>query len=301
MQDSSHMSKTDNDIKENVKIKEEENLSNSGSNNTPTDTNTPRTGMPMDSTTPRNGMPMDGTTPRTGMPMDGTTPRSGMPTTPGTGTPMNGTTPRTGMPMNGTTPRTGMPINGTTPRTGMPITPRTGMPINSSAPGPCVPLTPETGVPISGNMNFTPSPTYTINSVYMPKVTPYNTPMGVPLYPLYGYDNCEDVDKDINYFKQMYPYTAKQILKEIDNECDQLEYDGSIMFDEYPDKVAIDRIVDRIYEKVKDIEESPRVEINSFYGSPRRRENLLRDIVSIILLNELINRRRRYRRRRRWF
>ena len=65
----------------------------------------------------------------------------------------------------------------------------------------------------------------------MPPCTPYNTPMGVPLYPLYGYDNCEDLDRDMKYMKQIYPNTAKRIQREIDNECDKLEYDGSIMFD----------------------------------------------------------------------
>ena len=244
-----------------------------------------RTGMPMNGTTPRTGMPMNGTAPRSGMPMNGTAPRTDTPmngTTPRTGMPINGTAPRTGIPMNGMTPRTGMPMNGTTPRTGMPMNstaPRTGMPMNSTAP--------RTGMPM--------------NNLYIPNNSPYNVPMGVPLYPLYGYDNCEDLDRDMNYFKQIYPNTAKQIQREIDKECDQLEYDGSLMFDEFPDRVSLDRISERVYDRLKDMDDEPSVEAKSFYHAPTRRQNLLRDFISIILLNEIFNRRRRYRGRRRWF
>ncbi len=184
------------------------------------------------------------------------------------------------MPMNnGMMPGTGMPMNnGMMPGTGMPMNrgmmPGTGMPINNG-------MMPGTGMP-------------------MPIATPYNTPMGIPLVPLYGYDNCEDSDQDIAYFKQLYPSTARRIQNEAENECDKLEFDGSIMFDEYPDRVALDRIIDRIYDKIKDMDESPQVEINSFYMAPRR-QSLLRDLINIVVLNEIFNRRRRYRSRRRWF
>ena len=137
--------------------------------------------------------------------------------------------------------------------------------------------------------------------MYVPVNIPYNTPMGIPLYPIYGYDNSEDLDRDIEYMKQLYPYTARVIQKEVDDECDKLEYDGSLMFDEYPDKTSLDRIADRVYDKIKNIEEEPQVEANSIYNYPSRRRNFLRDIVSLILLNEIFNRRRHHRSRRRWF
>jgi len=136
----------------------------------------------------------------------------------------------------------------------------------------------------------------------LPNNNPYKVPMGIPLLPLYGYDSCEELDKDAAYMKQLYPGPAKSILPYIESECDQLEYDGSVMFDEYPDKVALERIVDRIYEKVKNLEEEPEVEAKSLYFYPQRRYgNNLRDIVTLLLLNEIFNRRRRYRSRRRWF
>ena len=282
-------------------------------------------------TTP--AMPMNrGTSPAA--PMNGTAPGAGM-TTPGSrtttpvttpGAPTNITTPGTRttpgsqprMPMNGTIMPAmpngirvngatngsgngtmmpgmpgGMPMNGTI----MPAMPN-GMPVPISTPIPeaapgAIPMPQEVPCPYYQGTQF--------NNMYSPGSVPNNAPMGIPLYPLYGYDNCEDADRDMEYMRQLYPYTARLIQKEINNECDQMEYDGSLMFDEYPDKVSLDRIIDRIYDKVKNIEEEPQVEMNSLYHNPRRRSNYLRDIVSLILLNELFDRRRRYRRRRRWF
>lgn len=131
---------------------------------------------------------------------------------------------------------------------------------------------------------------------------PYGTPMGIPLYPLYGYDNSDDLDRDLEYMKQLYPSLARNILPYVEDECDQMEYEGSMMFDEYPDRFGIDRIVDRIYDKVKDMDEEPKVEANSLYLFPQRRYgNHMRDIITLLLLNEIFNRRRRHRSRRRWF
>ena len=130
----------------------------------------------------------------------------------------------------------------------------------------------------------------------------YNVPMGIPLFPLYGYDNSADLDRDVEYMKRLYPKTAKTILKEVDNECDHMEYEGSMMFDEYPDKETLERLIDNIYNRIKVIEEEPEVEMNSLYFyPPRRNQDHLRDIVSLILLSEIFNRRRRHRSRRRWF
>ena len=82
-----------------------------------------------------------------------------------------------------------------------------------------------------------------------------------------------------------------------------MEYDGSCMFDEYPDRVSLERIVDRIYDKIVDIsEEETTVEANSlYYYPPMRRHNHLRDLVTLVLLGEMFNRRRRHRNRKRWY
>jgi len=173
--------------------------------------------------------------------------------------------------------------------------------------------------------NYPKFPAYG-DGIYISDLNPYHAPMGVPLMPLYGYDNCEDSDKDWDYMKQMYPINAKKLLGEIEDECDKLEYDGSCMFDEYPDKVYLGRIVDRIYSKYGYMEEdavncesipaskqsgnniqkplqSNQYDIDWDYRRDRRgrRPRWLRDLIEVLLYNEILNRRRRYRGRRRWF
>ena len=302
---------------------------------TPRTPGTPDTTTPPSDTTPRTpGMP--GTSTPNGM----TTPRA--PRMPGTSTPNNMTTPRTpGMPgtttPNGmTTPRTpGTTPSGTrTPRVPMtpvpndttsPRIPRTsnpngtnsqGMPWNNNTQNGSMGTHPflnqgtyqnnnqmmpdYQGSPFIQCPNYPGSPNG--NMYIMPNNTPFSVPMGIPLLPIYGYDNSDELDRDIENMRQLYPSTVRALRPYINDECDKLEYDGSVMFDEYPDKVTIDRIVDRIYEKTKHMEnELEDAEVEAKYIYPRRRRNHSRDIITIILLNEFLNRRRRRRSRRRWF
>jgi hypothetical protein len=277
---------------------------------------TPGTGMGTVPSRPGAGM---GTTPTT----PSVTPGSGMgtgaittpgspSTTPGLGT---GITPPPGTIRTpyiyGTTPNT----QSSTPNTGNTINPpiniTPGMPPNTGSMIPGMP--PATAQTMSHNsvnwedstsdmsMNQNYATYQVFGASYLPNNS-YGVPMGMPLYPLYGYDNSSDLDKDLDYMMELYPRTAKIILKEISIACDSLDYEGSCMFDEYPDRVSLDRIVDRIYDKVKYMEEEePIVEASSLYHNPRRRrDNHLHDLVTLILLGEIFNRRRRHRSRRRW-
>ena len=132
-------------------------------------------------------------------------------------------------------------------------------------------------------------------------VNPYSVPMGIPMFPLYGYDNSQDLDKDYQYMQKLYPKTAKSIYSEVVKECYKLDYDGSFIFDEYPDKTSLNRVVDRIALNIQNVEAEAMTKVKSLSYYPRQNRNNLRDIISIILLNEIFNRRRRYRSRRRWY
>lgn len=46
-------------------------------------------------------------------------------------------------------------------------------------------------------------------------------------------------DRDIEYVKEMYPLTFMTIQEMVEKECDYQEFAGSMMFDEYPDKMGI--------------------------------------------------------------
>ncbi len=142
----------------------------------------------------------------------------------------------------------------------------------------------------------------TTDAQSIPAMNPYSAPMGVPLFPLYGYDNTSDYEKDVQYIRHLYPKAAKIIQHEIDSEADHLEYDGSLMFDEHPDKVSMELVADRIYAKLKDVIDQPQVEAESIYLFPTDvSRDYLHDLVYVMFINEVFNRRRRYRGRKRWF
>lgn len=75
----------------------------------------------------------------------------------------------------------------------------------------------------------------------------------VPSYPFYGYDNAEELDKDVDYMKSLCSRMLKMIQLEVDEECDKLEYDGSCMFDAFPDQVHLGAIIDTIHERLADM------------------------------------------------
>lgn len=161
------------------------------------------------------------------------------------------------------------------------------------------------------------------NTMYKPRVSPTAPAYGVPMFPLYGYDNSDDLDEDLIYMKSIYPQVIQIIQSEVEEECDKLEYDGSCMFDECPDKNHLGAVVNVIFKRVEHLDQEnanlqaeqmgpfvppfiygrcygincPRVPYNHQDGRP----NWMRNVIEILLFNEMMNRRRRYRSRRRWY
>lgn len=56
---------------------------------------------------------------------------------------------------------------------------------------------------------------------------------------------------DLEYMKSLYPDLPKRILPYVEEECDRMEYTGSVMFDVYPDKLQLRIMCSRICENVK--------------------------------------------------
>lgn len=55
----------------------------------------------------------------------------------------------------------------------------------------------------------------------------------------------EDRD-DAEFLKTLYPVELMDLQLMVEDKCDELEYDGSIMFDQYPDKVRVMRVAEGI-------------------------------------------------------
>lgn len=100
-------------------------------------------------------------------------------------------------------------------------------------------------------------------------------------------------DRDIDYVKEMYPMTFSRIQELIEKECDMQEYTGSMMFDEYPDKLGILQIVNRIFKNIRHEEEDCK-EGDNCRQYPD--DQWLKDIIMVLILNEMYRRRQKRKR-----
>lgn len=135
----------------------------------------------------------------------------------------------------------------------------------------------------------------------------------MPFYMSYPMQNLYltemEYEKDMERMKELYPKDVGQILEVVEDECDKMEYEGSLMFDEYPDRLMMETIVDRIYQQVQgngaDLEtEQYKDERRPGHRPPPPppgRGDHLRDLIGVILNNEMYRRRCRHRRCRRWW
>lgn len=61
--------------------------------------------------------------------------------------------------------------------------------------------------------------------------------------------------RDLEYLQQMYPGQAKMLQKRIAEVLDKVDYEGSLLYDEYPDKWQLYRLGDSIVAILKREEE----------------------------------------------
>lgn len=114
-------------------------------------------------------------------------------------------------------------------------------------------------------------------------------------------------EKDIDMIKSFYPLKARQLQAYVEEECDKMEYDGSIMFDEYPDKEMLRLVSKRICHRLEsegaleEQEQEEMIAMNRWGSWDGRRGNWLRDFVDVLLFNEVFRRRCRRRDCGRWW
>ena len=76
----------------------------------------------------------------------------------------------------------------------------------------------------------------------------------VPFYMTYPMQNVfleeMEYERDMESMKRMYPVEARAVQELVEEECDKLEYEGSMMFDEYPDRLMLRRICGSIYQRL---------------------------------------------------
>ena len=88
--------------------------------------------------------------------------------------------------------------------------------------------------------------------------------------------------RDLIYMREMYPQSVRRIQDIVAAQLDIIDYAASFIYDEYPDKYMLWRIVARIKDMYMADENNPQID-----------ENVLKDIITILVLNEIYRRRRK--------
>ncbi len=124
------------------------------------------------------------------------------------------------------------------------------------------------------------------------------------VYPMpFIYDDERLDRRDYEYMRSLYPDVAKRVLPYVEEECDRCDEPYSMIYDEYPDQLQLRLMSRRIYDKVKANERllgendgadaAGGVEGQQFRPA---RKDWLRDLIDVMLYQEIYKRRSENRR-----
>lgn len=100
--------------------------------------------------------------------------------------------------------------------------------------------------------------TYHGEQMRQTRILPFYMTYPMPLF----YQEQDTVTRDLEYLQEMYSVEAKKYQKVIAGILDRLDYEGSIIYDEYPDKWQIYRLTQITVDKLKESgEEEPAADL----------------------------------------
>lgn len=125
----------------------------------------------------------------------------------------------------------------------------------------------------------------------------FDVPATPSIPPVSGRAKLWEMEEDNAYLNYLYPQVTRQIREFTEEACDKLEYEGSLMFDDYPDKTTLRLMAGEIlldfrkkYPNAYKTEASSENAPGSVNG-----DTMLRDMIEVVLFHEIMYRRNRYR------
>lgn len=107
-------------------------------------------------------------------------------------------------------------------------------------------------------------------------------------YPEFGLRySGQDAMSDLEYLQQMYPVQVRRFQRRVAEVLDKMDYEGSMIYDEYPDRYSLERLTDSVWNIIKR-EEMTR--------NPEERENpekweWIKSLLFVLLNTEVYKRR----------
>ena len=106
------------------------------------------------------------------------------------------------------------------------------------------------------------------------------------------------MEEDWMYMQQLYPNTARKLVPYIEDAADRLEYENSMMFDNYPDRIAVEQVVKEIIAVIQENEPAlitmPEDTAASDRNEDQTWDSCMEEMIQIMLLGEMHHRRWRY-------
>ena len=112
----------------------------------------------------------------------------------------------------------------------------------------------------------------------------------IPLFParfdMNSWEQEQMQEREARLMKSFFPQTAAKVQSLVEKECDRLEYDGSMLYDEYPDKFMMEQICRKIEREAGNGEVLAQTEKTMDMG----------ELIRVLFFHELYRRRCRRRR-----
>ncbi len=103
----------------------------------------------------------------------------------------------------------------------------------------------------------------------------------------YGTRREDTVIRDMEYLQQLYPLEVRRYQRRVAQILDRMDYEGSMIYDEYPDRFSLERLAKGIINILQREERETAVE----NPTPPEKWIWLQDLILVLLYNEVYKRR----------
>lgn len=103
----------------------------------------------------------------------------------------------------------------------------------------------------------------------------------------YGTRREDTVIRDMEYLQQMYPVQVRKYQRRVAEILDKMDYEGSMIYDEYPDRFSLERVA----QSITGILQKEEQEEDPDDMDQAQKWMWLKDLIQVLLYNEVYKRR----------
>lgn len=118
-------------------------------------------------------------------------------------------------------------------------------------------------------------------------------------YPLYanipafaGWNQISEqqIMEDLSYLQQMYPAYVRQLQSKINNMLNTMDFEGSMIYDQYPDKIQLERFLSSFLASLGNEQQDTSSDAPDGTQTPETDAHL-KELITVLFYDELLKRR----------